>query len=233
MDPEADARALVTERFPAARAAFLGAGVLSAHRTPTSDLDIVIVAAGPPMPYRESLIWRTWPVELFVQHASTIGTWFAKDRARRRPTLARMCADGVILTDADGTATAVRDQASEVLAAGPPPLEPAELDRRRYGLTDLLDDLAGSSDPGETAVICWCVLREASELALLICGSWLGSGKWLLRELRAAEPRLADDLIHSRDDPARLASLAEDVLGRAGGRLWAGYYQVGKLKPAR
>jgi hypothetical protein len=56
MDPEADARALVTERFPAARAAFLGAGVLSAHRTPTSDLDIVIVADGPPVPYRESLI---------------------------------------------------------------------------------------------------------------------------------------------------------------------------------
>ena len=229
MDPEEDARALVTARFPAARASFLGGGVLSARRTPTSDLDIVIVVDGTQPPYRESLIWRTWPVELFVQHASTIGDWFAKDRARRRPTLARMCADGVILTDTDGTATVVRDQARAVLAAGSPPLERSELDRRRYGLTDLLDDLAGSSDPGETALICWYVLRETAELALLIRGNWLGSGKWLLRELRAAEPALAEELIEARDDPARLASLADGVLAQAGGRLWAGYHQIGKL----
>jgi hypothetical protein len=115
------------------------------------------------------------------------------------------------------------------VAVGPPPLEPAELDRRRYGLSDLLDDLAGSTDPGETAVICWYVLCQAAELALLLAGSWLGGGKWLLRELRAAEPRLADDLVAARDDPARLAGLAGEVLDRAGGRLWAGYHQVGRL----
>jgi len=229
MDPESDARALVNERFPAARAAFLGAGVLSARRTPTSDLDIVVIIDGPPAPYRESLIWRNWPVEFFLQLESTIGDWFAKDVARRRPSLARMCAEGVILTDADGIATAVREKARAILAAGPPAPERAELDRRRYGVSDLLDDLAGSSDPGETAVICLYLLRETAELALLLDGSWLGGGKWLLRELRAAEPRLADELIESRDDPARLASLAEGVLARAGGRLWAGYRQVGKL----
>jgi len=229
MDPEADARELISERFPAARAAFLGGGILSARRTPTSDLDIVVIVDGPSATYRESLFWRDWPVEFFVQHASTIGDWFARDVARRRPSLARMCAEGVILTDADGTAAAVREKASAVLAAGPPPLEPAELDRRRYGLSDLLDDLAGSCDPGETAVICWYLLCETAELALLLGGSWLGGGKWLLRELRAAEPQLAEELVGARDDPARLVSLAEDVLARAGGRLWAGYRQVGKL----
>jgi hypothetical protein len=229
MDPQADARALVDDRFPAARAAFLGGGVLSARRTPTSDLDIVVLTDDAPGPYRESLIWRGWPAEVFVQQPGTIGAWFAKDVAGRRPTLARMCADGVILIDADGTARAVRDQAILVLAAGPPTLELAELDRRRYSLTDLLDDLAGSTDPGETAVICWYVLCGAAELALLLAGSWLGGGKWLLRELRAADRRLADELIAARDDPVRLAGLAGEVLDRAGGRLWAGYYQVGRL----
>ena len=229
MDPEADARALVSDRVPAARAAFLGGGILSARRTPTSDLDIVILIDGPPAPYRESLRWRGWPVELFVQQPGTIAAWFAKDVARRRPTLARICADGVILADADGTATAVRDQARAVLAAGPPAVEPAELDWRRYSLTDLLDDLAGSTDPGETAVICWHVITGSAELALVLAGAWLGSGKWLLRELRAIDPRFADELIAARDDPARLAGLADGVLARAGGRLWAGYRQDGKL----
>jgi hypothetical protein len=228
MDPETDARALVTVRFPSARAAFLGGGVLSARRTPTSDLDIVVLLGGPPAPYRESLIWRNWPAEVFAQRTDTIGVWFAKDAARRRPTLARMCSDGVILTDTDGSGLAVREQAEAVLAGGPPPLEPGELDWRRYGLSDLLDDLAGSTDPGETAIICWNVMREAAELALLLDGCWLGSGKWLLRELRAAEPQLAGDLIDARDDPARLAKL-EGVLAAAGGRLWAGYRRQGKL----
>lgn len=229
MDPETDARALVTARFPSARAAFLGGGVLSARRTPTSDLDIVVLLGGPPAPYRESLIWRNWPAEVFAQRTDTIGDWFAKDAARRRPTLARMCSDGVILTDTDGSGLAVREQARAVLADGPPALEPGELDLRRYGLSDLLDDLAGSTDPGETAIICWNVLREAAELALLLDGCWLGSDKWLLRELRAAEPQLAGDLIDARDDPARLAGLADGVLAAAGGRLWAGYRQQGKL----
>ena len=90
MDPIGDARALVSERFPAARAAFLGGGVLSARRTATSDLDIVVLLDGPPAPYRESLRWRGWPAEIFVQDVNQIGAWFAKDVARRRPTLATM-----------------------------------------------------------------------------------------------------------------------------------------------
>jgi hypothetical protein len=229
MDPVTDARALVSERFPAARAAFLGGGVLSDRRTATSDLDIVVVIEGPPAPYRESLRWRGWPVELFVQDAGLIGAWFAKDVARRRPSLARMCTGGEILIDVDGTAGAVRDQAQAVLAAGPPAVGQRELDARRYGLTDLLDDLAGSNDPGETMLIRWNVFVETAELALLLAGAWLGSGKWLLRELRAADPELAEQLVAAHDQSAELAGLAELVLARGGGRLWAGYRQQGKV----
>jgi hypothetical protein len=89
-----------------------------------------------------------------------------------------------------------------VLAAGPPRLEADELADRRYGLSDLLDDL-GSTNPGGTFVICWNVIVESAELALLLAGSWPSTGKWLLRELRSADPVLADRLIESRDDPGR------------------------------
>ena len=229
MNPVADARALVSERFPAARAAFLGGGVLSDRRTATSDLDIVVIIGGPPAPYRESLRWRGWPVELFVHHAETVPVWFAKDVARRRPTLARMCTDGEVLIDADGTAAAVRDLAESVLADGPPAVEQRELEARRYGLTDLLDDLAGSTDPGETMLIRWNVFVETAELALLLAGAWLGSGKWLLRELRSADPVLAGQLLAAHDRSTELAELAELVLARGGGRLWAGYRQQGNL----
>lgn len=223
MDPVTDARALVEERFPGAQAAFLGGGVLSDQRTTTSDLDVVVIFDGPPAPYRESIRWRDWPAEVFVHDVHAIDDWFAKDVARRRPTLARMCADGAILTDADGTGIAVRDQARAVLAEGPPPVESAELDRRRYALTDLLDDLAGSDDPDETVIICCNILVQTAELALVNTGNWLGTGKWLLRELRSADAALAGGLIAAHDQPADLAQLADRVLASAGGQLWAGY----------
>ncbi len=88
--------------------------------------------------------------------------------------------------------TTVREQALAVLAVGSPRLQADELADRRYGLSDLLDELAGSTDPGETFVICWNVIVESAELAFLLAGSWLGTGKWFLRELRAADPVLAD-----------------------------------------
>ncbi|HEX9623408.1 MAG TPA: hypothetical protein VF979_03460, partial [Streptosporangiaceae bacterium] len=115
------------------------------------------------------------------------------------------------------------------LAAGPPPLSPDELDAHRYGLSDLLDDLAGSTDAGETIVICWYVVKATAELVLLTAGAWIGGGKWLLRELRQADLELADELIAARDDPIGLSAIADRVLDRAGGRLWAGYRQQGHL----
>jgi hypothetical protein len=223
MDPIEDARALVSERFPAALAAFLGDGALSSRRTATSDLDIVIVLAGPPAPYRESLQWRDWPAETLVHDRASLEYYFAKDTARRRPSLARMCSAGVVLSDAGGVAAAVRERAAAVLAAGPPPATGAELAERRYGLTDLIDDLTGSSDPGEVAVIGWNVWAEAAELALIQAGAWLGSGKWLLRELRATDPDLATAMVAAIGDRHQLITVAEEVLDRSGGRFWAGF----------
>jgi hypothetical protein len=222
MDPVEDARALVSDRFPAALAAFLGAGVLSSRRTATSDLDIVVVLAGPPAPYRESLQWRGWPTETFVHDRDSLELYFAKDTARRRPSLARMCRDGVVLADA-GIAAQVRERASAVLAAGPPTATGTEVEACRYGLTDLLDDLAGSTDPGEIAVIGWAVWVATAELALIQAGAWLGTGKWLLRELRATDADLADRMVAAIADSRQLTDLADEVLGRAGGRFWTGY----------
>jgi hypothetical protein len=225
-DPVADARALVAERFPGAVAAFLGGGVLSARRTATSDLDVVVLIDGPPAPFRESLHWRGWPVELFVHDRESVAVYFGRDASARKPSLARMIAEGVTLVDG-GEAGAISERARAVLAAGPPAPGPAELEWRRYGLTDLLDDLAGSTDEGETAVICWTVWTQTAQLALLLGGCWFGGGKWLLRELRAADPTLAADMVAAIGNPERLAVLADRVLERAGGRCFDGFVAPG------
>src|SRR6266542_993807 len=202
MDAVVDARALVAERFPGARWALLSRAVLGPRRTATSDLDIVVMLEGPPAPYRESLRWRGWPVEVFVHDEASLRWYFDADLAARRPSLARMCAESVVLADRDGTAGDVRAEAAERVAAGPGPLPPAELAARRYGLADLLDDLTGATDPGERAVIGWATACAAAELFLGLGGHWQGKSKWLLRELRAADPDFADRLLAALPDPA-------------------------------
>jgi len=224
MDPVAAARALVDELFPDALFAYLGGSVVSGRRTATSDLDVVVVIVGLVRPRRESLRWREWPVELLVHSQTSLPVFLDQDVARRRPTLLRLCAEGVVLVDhTGGGAAALQEELRARLAAGPGLPASGALERARYVLSDLLDDLSGATDPGERAFIGWHVVEETARLSLSLGGAWQGDGKWLLRELRAHDPELAGELLTTREDPALLAAVAGRVLARAGGRLWEGY----------
>jgi hypothetical protein len=72
------------------------------------------------------------------------------------------------------------------------------------------------------------VNTRTAELAITLCGGWLGTGKWLGRQLRAVDPELAVALLAAfreavAGDRTGLAAVASDVLDRAGGRLMEGY----------
>ncbi len=115
-DPIGDARALLAERFPEALAVVLAGSALTSRRTPASDLDVVVLLAGLPAPYRETIRWRGWPVELFVQtHASA--QWFWDDETQRRSSpLLHMCAEGRVMVDVDGAGVWLQSQDSARLA---------------------------------------------------------------------------------------------------------------------
>jgi hypothetical protein len=228
----ATARELVLERFPEARAAWLAGSVVSGRATPTSDLDVTVLLAGPPAAFRESLVHRGWPVELFVHSPDTVRHWLERDRARRRPTLARLIATGVTLVDVDGAAGPVAALCDEVLATGPGDLDDAHREALRYGLTDLLDDLAGEPAPAERTAVALALWEQAAQLLLGGEGRWWGTGKWLVRELESYDEdrgtafgrRLHDGVLAAvRGDTEPLVGAVDEVLDRHGGRLWAGY----------
>ncbi|MET9905074.1 nucleotidyltransferase domain-containing protein [Streptomyces sp. NPDC006446] len=227
-DPVLTARQLVRDRFPAARACFLAGSVLTHRRTSTSDLDIVVLLDGPPAPNRESLVYRGWPVELFVQTEAVWRDFADRETAKRRSPLLAMCSEGMLLVDRDGLGASLKAEARMRWAAGPPPLSDRERDYQRYILTDLLDDLRGCTDPAEQVHLVAHMLQRASELALLIGGQWLGGGKWLSRRLAAADPRLHRALTEAAaqaiaGDTSVFAAVVAEVLDRAGGPLWDGY----------
>ncbi|NEB08740.1 nucleotidyltransferase domain-containing protein [Streptomyces coelicoflavus] len=233
MDAIEAARAVVAEQHPQARTAFLGGSVATGRRTATSDLDVVVLLHGAPAPYRESLQYADWPVEMFVHTEATWHAYIERELPTRRSPLLWMCAAGLLLFDTDGLGARLAAHARTLTAAGPPPVSAEEIDDRRYAITDLLDDLVGSDDPSERLFIATELVRRTGELGLAVSGSWGGGGgKWLARRLETTTPELNARLHHGlrevldgRADP--LVTVVDEVLEQAGGRLWVGYKRPG------
>ncbi|MFF8441675.1 nucleotidyltransferase domain-containing protein [Streptomyces californicus] len=237
MDVREIARALVLERHPDARAAFLGGSVLTDRRTARSDLDVVVLLGGPPAPYRESLRYGDWPVELFVHTEDTWHDFVAPEIAQRNSAMLWMCADGALVLDADGTGARLAETAKRLATAGPPPVTETALEDARYALTDLLDDVAVCEDAGERLFVVTDIARRTAELALLTHGTWLGGGKWLARRLEPVAPALAARLDEAAraaltGAPESLVAVATEVLDAAGGPVWEGYRRSGPRRTA-
>lgn len=229
-DPVATARAVVAGRFPDAVQAWLSGSVVLGGATATSDLDItVLLEQGEAR--RESLVHGGWPIELFVHTESSIRHFVVTDRARRRPTMARLVATGIPLLDGfEGRD--LQQECAAVVAAGPGPVSAEKMDLARYMLTDQLDDLAGGASAGGRDATVVEVWRLTAELLLAASGRWGGGGKWLIREVeehdRAAGTRFAERLhagLHAAldGDVDVLVDVADAALDLVGGRLWQGF----------
>ena len=140
------ARELVAERFPEARAAWLGGSVARGMATATSDLDVTVLLAGAPAPMRESLEYCGWPVEVFVHSDASLAHFRDKDQQRRQPTMMRLVGESVVLLDTDGSGVRLREACLAEVQAGPAALSGTELGLLRYRVTDLLEDLIGAAD---------------------------------------------------------------------------------------
>lgn len=230
------ARQLVRRDFPQARAAWLGGSVALGIATTTSDLDITVLLAGSPAPYRASMRCGTWPVEMFVQTEASLEHFRAEEHAERCPSTLRLIGHSHVLLDADGSGARLQESYAKQLASGPDPLTDRELRSARYRLTDLLDDLIGSEDPAERLMIATTVWHAAADLLLTGNRRWTGSGKWLHRELgafdRAAGATYANTLANAVGSVASgeiepTVNAGTEVLDLFGGRLFEGYRVVG------
>lgn len=229
------AQRILSAQFPDAMAAFLTGSALTPRRTSTSDLDIVIVLPGPPAPFRETIREYGWLIELFVQTRASIKYFSDLEIARHHATTLKMIVDGHILVSAQGEAERVQSEATNRLHKGPLALSIEEVRRRRYELTDQLDDFIGASDPIELLFIGQQLVVGTSELALLSKSQWLASGKWLPRYLAESDPELSIQLFKAIEsvitsgnkEPMKVAVLG--ILSRVEGPLAEGYRISGEI----
>jgi hypothetical protein len=234
MSPPVAARAFVEAEFSEAQVAIVAGSFMRGEDTPTSDLDLLIVTDRQEAPFRASFRAFGWPIEAFIHSGESYNWYFRSDREARIPTLATICAEGIVVRDTDGLASRLKEEARVLLAAGPPPLSATELEDWRYALTDCLDDLLGTEDASEGRFIAHQVAEESAKLLLLINHRWIGQGKWTVRALRRFDQHEAQRLdhalsrYHGAGDKTALVAFAQDVLAKAGGLLFEGYYRAGR-----
>lgn len=234
----ADARAVVAEGFPGCRAAWLGGSVVRGIATRGSDLDVTVLVAGPPAPYRDSRRHARWPVELFVHTERSLEDYVSREVKDRRPALPRLVGESVVLVDRDGSGSRWQQRCQDLLHTGPAPLTDEERDRMRYGVTDLLDDLTHAGDAAERVATAMVLAQEAQRLLLLGSRHWVGTGKWLTRELADLDRALGTSWVTrftgalveaANGDVAALLAVTSDVLDRNGGPLFEGYSARGRV----
>ena len=228
MDHLAVAERFVAARYPGADVAIVAGSTARSERTPTSDIDLLLLGdglfAGEDQTSEAST--QEFEGEIFEVFAYTpagFDEWSDRGIAQHRPVIVHMLVEGTPIRD-DGRLDALRRRWQQVLDTGPS-LSAQECAFRRYVITDVLDDLRDATDPLEQQVEAAILFERIAELMLLSEGRWIATGKWLPRRLRNFSSDRADLLsIPLLDrDYATFAARVEDELDRAGGRVQSGF----------
>lgn len=228
LDPLKAATLFVDKYFPSCQGALLTGSVVRGDATNTSDLDIIIFDNKISSSYRQSLIDFDWPIEVFVHNLTTYKEFLENDYKRARPSLQRMISEGVIIRDND-IIEDMKNKANKVLTEGPEKWSLEVVKIKRYFITDALDDFIGSNDRAEELMIANTLANLVQEFILRTNGCWVGSSKWIIRELNKFNTDFtkqfidAFDIYYRIDNKTKIIELVDEVLEPFGGRLFDGF----------
>ena len=230
MDVLDAARAIRAERYPDAQALFAAGSLIRGQGTVHSDLDLVVVYSAVHAAYRESFRFGAFPVEAFVHDAQTLEYLFLQlDRSSGIPALPQMVLEGIEIPESSPLSQSLKARAAAIIEAGPPPLDTESERRRRYGITDLLDDLRDARTGDELLATGARLYEELADYHLRSNGQWSGRGKSIPRALQRASPELCTQFCESFEalfchrDVDAVIRLTEALLEARGGLLFDGY----------
>lgn len=228
-EPLEAASEIFRSRYAGARVLFLAGSVMRGEATPASDLDIVVVYERLPNAYREAFVHEGWPVEAFVHDAATLRDFFERDRRRGLPALMRMVMEGSEVPAPSELSARLKREASDLYEAGPPPFDEAELQLRRYRLTDWADDMKFPRSDEELLATGAALYQDAADFYFRSRGLWSSHSKTIPRRLRqtdadfAARFLSAFDALFTEKRSGPALALVEELLAPFGGPLFDGF----------
>ena len=226
----AAAEAIRADHYPTSDVVFLAGSIVRGEGTASSDLDLVVVFERLPAAYRESFRFGRWPVETFVHDPATLEYFFdVADAPRGVPSLATMVAEGIEVPAPTELSRSLKNLAAAKLAAGPPLWGRDELDRSRYMITMLADDLLDPRSPAESTATGVALYEALATHFFRSRGLWSANSKAIPKKLAEVDPAFADafvaafDALFAMRQTEPVQQLAEKALAPDGGRLFEGH----------
>jgi hypothetical protein len=218
------------EKYSNAQALFVCGSIIRGEDTAFSDLDLVVIYDKVDYAFRESYLHKGWPVEAFIHDLGTLKYFFYElDAKSGFPSLPQMVSEGIVIPRVNEFTDSLKQLARTIINAGPPDLSPLEIDRRRYGITDLLDDIREPRNSAELIATGAELFETLADYYFRSNGLWSAQGKTICRRFQAINPDLGERYqmafqeLFGKHNPQACLKLAEEILNNSGGLLFEGY----------
>lgn len=229
-DPLQTILKLIQARYSTAKAVFW-AGSVSQHKgTSASDLDLVIVFESIPYAYREAFIYDGWPIDAFIHDDSTLLYFFEESRMGNGISgLSTMIVNGRLVTEPNDFSDHIKKLTLQSLNMGPAIWDKNQIDKERFLITDVLDDIIHPANREEQIASAAWLLEALGQFHFRSQNKWCASGKSIIRYLKNDNPGLATEFttafesLFQTGNTALLELLVKKVLVPYGGLLWDGF----------
>jgi Nucleotidyltransferase domain len=232
-DPKATVLCLYKQQYSNAIAIFWAGSVTTGNYTGRSDLDLVVIFEHVPNAYREAFVYEDWKVDTFIHDLETLRYFFEEiDGKSGMPALPQMILTGILITPPSTISEQIKCLAQKTMDAGPPPWSKEQLDRARFFITDLLDDILCPQNRAEQLASTAKLYDLLAEFYFRAQNKWQASGKTILHSLKKQDYYLfsmyrdAFDELFKHNHTQQLEKLVLKILAPHGGLLWEGYHAM-------
>ena len=219
------ARRFVAAHYPTAQGALLSGSRARGEARPGSDYDLFLLFRHlPEGAWREKAWFEGEAFELFGHDPGTL-SYFCRAVVTRSgvPSVPEMVAHGIVLIGEGNAALAsARQLAVRILAAGPPPLDPAMKRTRLSALTELRETLASCRQGPALTSVGAALYPVLADFTLRAAGGWSASVKRMPSALAELDPALGERFVDAfaalfgAADRGPVLALADSILARHG-----------------
>lgn len=229
-DPLPTIQKLIKERYVQAKAIFWAGSVSQGEGTSASDLDLVIVFEEVAHAYREAFVYDGWPIDAFIHDLGTLRYFCGKlETSDGKPALINMILHGQEILAQNSVSMEAKAIAAEALAKGPDSWSQAQIDKERFLITDILDDIKSPKNKEEQITSAVHLFEPLLQFYFRAQKKWTASGKALIRFFKQENPELAEEwttafesLVKTGDSTA-VDAVVTKILEAHGGYLWDGF----------
>ena len=229
-DPLPTIQKLIKERYPDAKAIFWAGSVSVNQGTSASDLDLVIVFEEVANAYREAFIYDGWPIDAFIHDLNTLRYFFEESRTGNGISgLSYMILNGREVTNPSAFLKNVKILAQEVFNAGPATWDQEQINKERFLITDVMDDIKYPVGRDEQIASAAWLFEALGQFYFRSQNKWCASGKSIIRYLKSDNPDLALEFTQAFEGlfqtghSAALELLVKKILEPYGGLFWNGF----------